>query len=198
MIFLLAASSALCVSAKNPTSTIKAHQAANRTQLANARSRIDKSVIENFIQEDIIRREAEASDQISSESALLTEDLLKEAHRHLGKRYRSGSKGPNAFDCSGFSSYVFRQFGYDLSPSSKAQFLQGTPVDTKSLRKGDLVFFTSRRSGKSVGHVGIVVSADNENGTFRFIHAAIKGGIRVDSNTGYYASRYLGARRIIE
>ena len=150
------------------------------------------------IREDVSRRVNAAENVFSEENERLVDDLLKEARTHMGKRYRAGSKGPNAFDCSGFSSYVYRQFGYNLSPSSRAQYTQGTPVDTKSLRKGDLVFFTSRRSGKNVGHVGIVFSADNESGSFKFIHAAIKGGIRIDTNTGYYASRYLGARRIIE
>ena len=47
-------------------------------------------------------------------------------------------------------------------PSSRTQYTEGSTVDRKDLRKGDLVFFTSRRSGRNVGHVGIVVSADNE------------------------------------
>ena len=66
------------------------------------------------------------------------------------------------------------------------------------LRPGDLVFFSSPRSGKGVGHVGIVTSADNENQTFNFIHAAIGGGIEIQKSTApYYKKRYVGARRII-
>ena len=198
LIIIAVAASSLRAGAKKPTSSISAHRKAHQEQLANAKSRIDKAVIKDFIREDVTRRENAAENVFSEENERLVDDLLKEARTHMGKRYRAGSKGPNAFDCSGFSSYVYRQFGYNLSPSSRAQYTQGTPVDTKSLRKGDLVFFTSRRSGKNVGHVGIVVSADNESGSFKFIHAAIKGGIRIDTNTGYYASRYLGARRIIE
>ena len=174
LIIIAVAASSLCAGAKKPTSSISAHRKAHQEQLANAKSRIDKAVIKDFIREDVTRRENAAENVFSEENERLVDDLLKEARTHMGKRYRAGSKGPNAFDCSGFSSYVYRQFGYNLSPSSRAQYTQGTPVDTKSLRKGDLVFFTSRRSGKNVGHVGI------------------------DTNTGYYASRYLGARRIIE
>ena len=69
-------------------------------------------------------------------------------------------------------------------------------VDRKHLRKGDLVFFTSRSSGSNVGHVGIVVSADNATGSFKFIHASIKG-VRINECEGYYEKRYVGARRII-
>ena len=70
-------------------------------------------------------------------------------------------------------------------------------VENKDLRPGDLVFFKGRNRKGGIGHVGIVVTADNEKGTFRFIHASTSQGIRIDVNDGYYAARYVGARRII-
>lgn len=171
-----------------------AHTRAHREQLANV-NRMDRTVIRTMIQHDIEEREEAA--EISEENTILIGDLLKEAGRHIGKRYVRGAKGPSQFDCSGFSSYVYRQFGYSLSASSRDQYTQGTPVDRKELRKGDLVFFTSRSSGKGVGHVGIVTEADNETGRFKFIHASIKG-VKIDNCEGYYAARYIGARRVIE
>ena len=114
----------------------------------------------------------------------MIDDLLKEAHTHIGKRYVHGSKGPNTFDCSGFSSYVYKQFGYKISPASRMQYTEGVPVGLNELRKGDLVFFTSRSSGLNVGHVGIVVSADHENGKFKFLHASGKG-VRLKEKEGY-------------
>jgi len=170
------------------------HSASHKALLANHKSRLDKSVIKDFIKQDVASRESKTL--ISAESSRMIDDLLKEARSHIGKRYVHGAKGPNQFDCSGFSSYVYKQFGYSISPSSRAQYTQGIPVDRKSLRKGDLVFFTSRRSGGNVGHVGIVVNADNEKGSFSFIHASIKG-VKVSEYEGYYVSRYIGAKRII-
>ncbi len=180
-------------------STYNAHQAAHQQLLANAKSGLDKSVIKDFIKQDIECREMELDGNfISAATSAMLNDLISEARTHMGKRYRSGGKGPNAFDCSGFSSYVFRQFGYTLGASSGDQYRQGEKVDLKNLRIGDLVFFTGRNSKSGrVGHVGIVVSADNEKGTFKFIHASTSQGIKIDSNTGYYDGRYLGARRII-
>ena len=177
----------------------KAHQKAHTEQLANMRSRIDRSVIEEFIRKDVDRRELEAvaGKTLSAESAMMVEDLLKEAKSHIGKRYRSGSKGPSTFDCSGFSSYVYRQFGFNLSSSSSAQYYDGESVEKGDLRPGDLVFFKGRNRKGGIGHVGIVVSADNSKGTFRFIHASTSQGIRIDSNDGYYSARYVGARRMI-
>lgn len=195
---IFAAVAVLPVNAQN-SKTMDAHRAAHHQQLANVKSRMDKSVIKDFIKNDVDRREAEAIEHnpLSSESSAMINDLLKEARSHMGKRYRSGAKGPNAFDCSGFSSYVYRQFGYDISTSSKAQYADGESVDRKDLRAGDLVFFTGRSLRRGIGHVGIVVSADNEKGTFKFIHASTSQGIRIDTNDGYYAKRYVGARRII-
>lgn len=173
----------------------RAHQQAHKELLANAKKGIDKSVLKQQIVNEVIGREK--SSGLSAESSRLIEDLLAEGRTHIGKRYVHGAKGPSAFDCSGFTSYVYRQFGYNLSPASRMQYTQGTPVDRKELRKGDLVFFTSRNSGKNVGHVGIVVSADNETGHFKFIHASIRG-VKISDFEGYYVNRYIGAKRIIE
>lgn len=174
-----------------------AHAAAHRQQLASAKSMgLDKSIINRMVEEDIASREK--SNVISAETEELLNDLLSEARSHLGKRYSRGSKGPSAFDCSGFSSYVYRQFGYSLSPSSRDQYNQGEKVDRKELRKGDLVFFKGRSTKGGVGHVGIVVDSDDK-GNFTFIHAATSSGITVSScKEPYYASRFVGGKRIIE
>lgn len=176
--------------------TTNAHAAAHRQQLAAAKNiGLDKSTISRMVEEDIATREL--SKAISAETDVLLNDLLSEARSHIGKRYSRGSKGPNAFDCSGFSSYVYRQFGYSLSPSSRDQYNQGEKVERKELRKGDLVFFKGRSLKGGVGHVGIVVDAD-EKGNFTFIHAATSKGITVSkSNEPYYASRFVGGKRVV-
>lgn len=176
--------------------TRNVHAEAHRHQLAAAKNiGLDKSTITRMVEEDIAARENAKA--FSAETEELLNDLLSEARSHIGKRYSSGSKGPNAFDCSGFSSYVYRQFGYSLSPSSRDQFNQGEKVDRKDLRKGDLVFFKGRSIKGGVGHVGIVVDAD-EKGNFTFIHAATSKGITISScNEAYYASRFIGGKRVI-
>lgn len=182
--------------AQTPSRAQMARQKAHKEQLANVKNRLDKSILNDFISTDIQNRESRAYAGLSAESMEMLDDILKEGAKHLGKRYVHGAKGPNQFDCSGFTSYVYKQFGYNISPGSRMQYTQGVPVARNDLRKGDLVFFTSRSSGKNVGHVGIVVSADNEKGTFRFIHASIRG-VRYNDFEGYYVPRYVGARRII-
>lgn len=127
-------------------------------------------------------------------------DIVDYAKTFIGKRYRRGAKGPSAFDCSGFTSYVFRNFDMSLGASSRAQALQGEKISVTDARPGDLVFFSGRRAGSTVGHVGIVVSADPVNGSVKFIHAATSRGVRIDSypDGGYYSRRFHSIRRVIE
>lgn len=126
------------------------------------------------------------------------DNMLEEAFSHLGARYRRGQSGPNAFDCSGFTSYVFKNLGIDLNRSSRSQYTQGDPVDKDELRTGDLVFFTGSNARGPIGHVGIVVDVDPISGSFNFIHASIKGVKVSNSNETYYSRRYVGARRVME
>ena len=195
---LLFLSSAPAFSQTTPSKSM--HKAMHSELLANVKSGIDKSVLQDYLKLEIESNENfdPIYGDLSNESIEMIEDLLAEARSHSGKRYRSGAKGPKNFDCSGFISYVYNQFGYKLNASSSAQYYDGTQVDKGDLRPGDLVFFTSPRSRGGVGHVGIVVSADNEANTFKFIHAAVSGGIQIDNSTApYYKKRYVGARRII-
>ena len=131
--------------------------------------------------------------------ALAVNGLLDEAMTHIGARYRSGSKGPNAFDCSGFTSYVFRQMGVaNIGASSRDQYARNCPVSRSQMQTGHLVFFTSPRSGRNVGHVGIVVDVDPDAQTFRFIHASTSEGVKISNSTdGFYARRFIGVRRVL-
>lgn len=129
----------------------------------------------------------------------MTGDMLDYARGFIGVRYRRGGKTPAGFDCSGFTGYVFRQFGYNLGSSSRDQYNDGVSVSDDDIRPGDLLFFTGRsaRSGR-VGHVAIALNADGATGEVTFIHASCSGGIRIDKTTDpYYAARYLGARRVV-
>lgn len=180
----------------NHHSSVEAHRQAH-ARLANVNTKLDMSSINNRFREDIEEREAMVEGR-NPETMQMMADLLKESRKHIGKPYRRGSKGPKAFDCSGFTSYVYSQFGVKLSPSSSTQATQGKKVERGNLREGDLVFFSSPRSGRSIGHVGIVVSADNESGDFKFIHASTSRGIKIDECKGYYAKRYVGARRVVD
>jgi peptidoglycan DL-endopeptidase CwlO len=107
------------------------------------------------------------------------------AMRYLGTPYVWGGASPAGFDCSGLVMYVFAQVGVSLPHSSYAQYGMGSPVSRDQLQPGDLVFFDG------LGHVGIYVGGGS------FIHAPHTGDVvRISSLSGWYASSYVGARRI--
>ena len=118
--------------------------------------------------------------------------VVRRALGYLGTRYRYGASGARGFDCSGFTSYIYRQHGISLPHNSAAQYRVGKPVSRSELRPGDLVFFRTR--GNRISHVGIYI------GNGKFVHASsARGRVRVDTLTsGYYHQRYVGARRITE
>ncbi len=135
----------------------------------------------------------------SADDFAMIDDMLNYARKFMGVRYVRGGRSPKGFDCSGFTSYVYSQFGIQLSPSSATQYTQGKKVSREEVQPGDLLFFTGRaaRSGR-VGHVAIAVDSDPVSGEITFIHAASSSGIKIDKITApYYAARFLGARRVI-
>jgi cell wall-associated NlpC family hydrolase len=119
--------------------------------------------------------------------------LVEDALTYRGTPYRYGSAGPNSFDCSGFTSYIFKKHGYTINRSSRDQFKNGTAVNKSGLIPGDLVFFTNS-AGTRINHVGIYI------GDGEFVHSSSGNSrfVRVDKiNTGHYNSRYKGARRVL-
>lgn len=128
------------------------------------------------------------------------QDIIDYGEKYLHTPYRYGTTGPNSFDCSGFTSFVFKKFGYNLSPSSARQETQvkKTIRRQEDLQVGDLVFFEGRSHNGRVGHVGIV-SEMKKNGKFKFLHASTSYGvIYSSSDEAYYKSRYLRGGRILE
>ena len=125
--------------------------------------------------------------------------IIKEAGRHLGKPYSYGANGPQSFDCSGFTCFVYKKEGYTLPRSSADQAEAGRAVKGgyDKLQKGDLVIFGGRAAKKSPGHVGIFIATDSLAQSFTFIHASNSGVTISRIDEPYWAARYLGARRIL-
>ncbi|WP_156627581.1 glycoside hydrolase [Clostridium tertium] len=104
------------------------------------------------------------------------------AYGLIGTPYVYGATGPNAFDCSGFTSYVYRHAaGVEITRTTWSQYSQGTPVSYGELQPGDLVFTYG------VDHVGIYV------GGGQYIHAPQPGdSVKVSPVQGF-----VGARRVL-
>jgi len=107
-----------------------------------------------------------------------------------GAPYRNGGSDPAGFDCSGFTRYVFAQYGVSLPRDVREQYRWGKSVKPEELAAGDLIFFTTTEPGAS--HVGIAVGGDE------FVHAPSSSGVvRVEHlSSRYWAPRFLGAKRV--
>ena len=125
--------------------------------------------------------------------------IIKEAGRHLGKPYVYGGNGPQSFDCTGFTCYVFKKFGYTLSRTSADQAHDGREIrgGIEKYQKGDIIVFGGRNAKKTPGHVGIFIAADSLNKSFTFIHACNSGVTISHIDEPYYAQRFIGVRRIL-
>jgi len=118
-------------------------------------------------------------------------DVVKIALSYLGTPYVWGASSGSAFDCSGFTLYVYQQVGINLPHNAAAQYAVGTKIDRSELIPGDLVFFKTLGS-TVINHVGIYI------GNGQFVHASSgKDKVITSSlNEGYYESRYAGAVRV--
>ena len=141
-----------------------------------------------------------ARDSVTLSAAQVADLIIEEAYKHIGTPYRYGARGPKAFDCSGFTGYVYRQLGIELSRSSKDQARDGRAVEGTyaDMQKGDIIIFGARANRKSIGHVGIFIEMMPDGQDFTFIHAATHGGVTVSHiKEEYYITRFLGARRVL-
>lgn len=109
-------------------------------------------------------------------------EVVNIAKRYLGAPYRWGASGPNSFDCSGFTMFVYSQVGVRLPHSSRSQINVGERVSRADLQPGDLVFF-----GSPIHHVGIYV------GGGQYIHSPRTGDVVKISSMN--RSGYAGASR---
>jgi len=123
------------------------------------------------------------------------QSVVDTACTYIGVRYRYGGSSPSGFDCSGFTSYVYKAFGYSLERTASGQLNNGTAVERSDLQMGDLVFFRDTRvTRKAASHVGIYIGND------KFVHASSSstGYVLISSlDESYFARYYVGARRVL-
>lgn len=108
----------------------------------------------------------------------------------LGRPYRWGGNGPEAFDCSGLVRFVHQQLGIEVPRTAADQFSAAQPVKVGELQPGDLLFF--RLESRRISHVAIYA------GEGRFVHAP-QSGRAVELRTlddRFYRPRLAGAGRL--
>jgi cell wall-associated NlpC family hydrolase len=121
----------------------------------------------------------------------LGELLYRAVNPLLGVPYRWGGTTTSGFDCSGFTSYVYRSVGMELPRTAASQFAKGSAVSTNAMEPGDLVFFDT--GSGSISHVGIFM------GNGKMAHAASGQGKVVINDIDWYLSHYrvVGIKRYL-
>jgi cell wall-associated NlpC family hydrolase len=130
----------------------------------------------------------EATSERASASRQRGEDVVREARKWIGVRYRLGGESRRGVDCSGLTMQVYKKFGVSLPHWDDKQYRQGTRVPKGREKPGDLVFFNEY--GRNISHVGIYA------GDGKIIHASDYYN-KVTESQMKYLEGYVGARRVL-
>ena len=168
----------------------------NKAYVSKAFLSSEKPVVEETKEEpkeEPQQQESEQEQQTPSypTNSSAVETVVNAALAQVGKPYVWASSNPSVgFDCSGLTSYAFRQAGININRIAADQYSNGTPVSKDNLVRGDLVFFSY---GGGIGHFGLYI------GNGQFVHAAnYSTGVIVSNLNGYYSNVYAGAVRVIK
>ncbi len=125
------------------------------------------------------------------------DELISYAKKFLGTPYRYSGTTPSGFDCSGFISYIFGNFGVSLVHSSYGMAEFGRTVKLSDIRPGDLMYFKGSSTKSSrIGHVAMVIDVTPD--AIKFIHSSTSRGVVVDNfkTSRYFIPRYVMTKRL--
>lgn len=146
-------------------------------------------------------RKAYSATRFTGTDSVMADDVLLFAQTLIGTRYRTASSSPlHGFDCSGFVSYVFKSFNFDV-PRSSCEFIGiGQKIAFADARPGDVILFTgtSKRS-RRIGHIGIVMSNDPDS-ELTFIHSTSgkEHGVTITTMDKRYHQRFVQIIRLLK
>jgi Cell wall-associated hydrolases (invasion-associated proteins) len=134
---------------------------------------------------------------ITNVADTVVENIISFSKQYLGTPYRYSGTTSSGFDCSGFVGHLFKSKGVELPRNSSAMAKVGEAVDKGNLQPGDLVFFKGRGRRGGVGHVGMVVQANDSS--VLMVHSSTSRGVVVEDITksAYFKKRFIKAKRIM-
>ena len=179
--------------------TIAYGQSVNVLSTSNGWSKINYSGSTGYVSSQYLQSTKPSSSSSSNSGSTSVSSsassVIAYAKTLLGKPYVWGAQGPNSFDCSGFTYYVFKnKAGIVLPRTSSSQSKYGTSVSWSNLKAGDLMFFdTNGANNGQVSHVGLYI------GNGQMIHASSSQRkiVITSVNTSYYKNAFVNARRVL-
>jgi len=127
---------------------------------------------------------------------LIADMVVDSAMQFTGVKYKFGGTNKKGMDCSGLV-YVTLQKNDILFPRVSYQMAnEGKRITLADAQKGDLLFFRTRKKGKNINHVGLIVAIEDDE--VKFIHATTSRGVIVSSlREGYWNAAFVKATRIL-
>ena len=179
--------------------TLSYGQSVNVLSTSNGWSKINYNGSTGYVSSQYLQSTKPSSSSSSNSGSTSVSSSASSVIAHaktlLGKPYVWGAQGPNSFDCSGFTYYVFKnKAGIVLPRTSSAQSKYGTSVSWSNLKAGDLMFFdTNGANNGQVSHVGLYI------GNGQMIHASSSQRkiVITSVNTSYYKNAFVNARRVL-
>ena len=133
--------------------------------------------------------------------SITSDNILEFAESLIGTRYRSAASDPNrGFDCSGFVSYVFRNFNFTVPRSSREFISVGKKIRFEDAKPGDIILFTgTKKHTRKIGHIGIVYQSGNDD-EFKFIHSTSGKihGVTISAMDKNYRRRFVQIIRLLK
>ena len=173
------------------------------TRTGSMEKREDVALMTSWILTDFIQQDfSNPRNEYVDESGLIPEglsvvernNLIHYSYEFKGISYKWGGSDENGFDCSGFTSHVFKRVGMQLPRTSGEQYKYAKTIHAKRAYMGDLVFFSD---GEKISHVGILVNQQGESK--KMIHSASSIGISVVDveKSDYWKNRIVGYGRVL-
>lgn len=171
---------------------VKAFQKANGLTVDGI---VGKNTIAKLYSSDVVSGDG-PTDRGDTSHGSKADQIIAFAKEYIGKPYVYGASGPDAFDCSGFTTFVYKHFGISLKRTAWDQGNDSSfaRLSREQLKKGDLLFFDTSTSTYDRYHVGIYI------GDGEFIHASSAAGyVRIDTlDSGYYQRTFQWGLRVLD
>lgn len=148
------------------------------TKIEKAKAKVEQMKAQIEAEQEATNKPANKPNRGDTTVSATGNAVVDYAYKFLGLPYKWGATGPNSFDCSGFTQYVYKNAaGINISRTTGTQINAGRPVSRSEMQPGDLIF-------THAGHVGIYVGGN------KFIHAPRTGDvIKVSNVYAFYAAR---------
>nr|WP_240961821.1 C40 family peptidase [Nonlabens sp. Ci31] len=139
--------------------------------------------------------EVESNDKPYAESTPFIDEVVENAMRYKGVKYRYGGTTTKGMDCSGLICTAFEEAGKSMPRSSRSMYSKADELDLDQVRKGDFLFFATGKNKRQVNHVALITKVTP--GEIEFIHSTTSRGVMTSTlNEAYWINAFLRAGRI--